>query len=100
KNLENLPKVAKPNLTNIKIFETQGCLACHNSGYKGRIGIYEMFRITQKIEEAILSYPSISVMRKLAIEEGMITLQQDGLLRVLEGITTVEEVKKVTGPIE
>ena len=100
KNFEKLAKEIKPDLNNIKTFEAKGCPACHNSGYKGRIGIYEMFRVTQKIEEAILSYPSISVMKKLAVEEGMITLQQDGLLRVVEGITTVEEVKKVTGPIE
>jgi len=100
KNLKSLPQEAKPDLTNIKIFKARGCSYCHNSGYKGRVGIYEMFQITKKIEEAILSFPSISRMRELAIGEGMITMQQDGLLRVLEGITTVKELERIMGPLE
>ncbi|MFH0987703.1 MAG: ATPase, T2SS/T4P/T4SS family [Patescibacteria group bacterium] len=100
KNLSNLSPEIVPSLNDIKFFQAQGCSECHNSGYKGRIGIYEMFQVTDKIEEAVLSYPSISKMKKLAIEEGMITIQQDGILRVLEGITTIAELETVTGPLE
>ena len=58
-----------------------------------------MFLISEKIEEAILSYPSVSKMRKIAIKDGMIEMQQDGILRVLEGMTTLEELQRITGLI-
>lgn len=100
KVLINVPSEIKPNLEKTDIFQAQGCSECYNTGYKGRIGIFEMFKMSPKIEEAILSSPSISIMRKIAIEEGMITLKQDGLIRVLEGLTTVEELERVVGPLE
>jgi len=100
KNLENLPENIKPNLEKIEIYKAKGCEKCYFTGYKGRIGIFEMFEVTPKIEEAILSYPSISKMRKVAIEEGMITMKQDCLLRVIEGVTTLEELERVTGRLE
>jgi type IV pilus assembly protein PilB len=100
KNLKNIPENYRPKLEDIKIPQAQGCLECHQSGYKGRIGIYEMFKITPKIEEVINSSPSISEMRKVIFEEGMISMQQDGLLRVIEGITTLKELERITGPIE
>ena len=99
-NIKNLPAEIRPKLEGIKIFQAQGCSKCQNTGYKGRVGIFEMFLISEKIEEAILSYPSVSKMRKIGIEEGMITIQQDGLLRVIEGMTTFEELQRVTGPLE
>lgn len=100
KNLQNLPEKIRPNLVKLTLLKAQGCSLCYESGYKGRIGIYEMFQVTPKIEEAILSFPSITMMRKLAIREGMITMQQDGLLRVIEKITTLEELQRITGPME
>lgn len=99
-NLQNLPEKIRPDLTKITFFRTQGCPKCYESGYRGRIGIYEMFQVTPKIEETILSFPSITMMRKLAIGEGMITMQQDGLLRVIEKVTTLEELERITGPLE
>lgn len=100
KNLQSLSAKVKPKLNNIRILKSQGCSECHNSGYKRRIGIYEMFQITSQTEETILSFPSISKMRELAVQEGMITIQQDGLLRVLERVTTIEELERITGPLE
>jgi len=90
----------KFDLENIEIFKAQGCPKCSNIGYKGRIGIFEMFEVSQKIKEIISSFPSTSKMREAAIEEGMITIQQDGLLRVLEGQTSLEEVERITGPLK
>jgi len=90
----------KFDLDNIEIFKAQGCPKCSNIGYKGRIGIFEMFEVSQKIKEIISSFPSTSKMREAAIEEGMITIQQDGLLRVLEGQTSLEEVERITGPLK
>jgi len=100
KELENLPSEIKPNLDNIEVFQAQGCLDCNNTGYRGRIGIYEMLKKTPRIEETIITVPSIPIMKKVAIEEGMITIKQDGILRILEGITTIEELERVLGPLE
>ncbi|HOK35385.1 MAG TPA: GspE/PulE family protein, partial [Candidatus Pacearchaeota archaeon] len=97
---ENLPSKIKPNLDNIEIFQANGCIECHNTGYRGRIGIFEMFKMSPRVEEIILTSPSISAMRKTIAEEGMINLKQDALLRVVEGITTVEELERVVGPLE
>ena len=99
KRIENLPPEIKPDLGKIVFLQAQGCSKCQNTGYKGRIGIFEMFLISEKIEEAILSYPSVSKMRKIAIGDGMIEIQQDGILRVTEGMTTLEELERITGLI-
>ncbi len=87
-------------IKNFEIPKAKGCKECYNTGYKGRIGIYEMFKVTPKIEEAIISSPSIFEMREVIIKEGMVTMQQDALLRVIEGFTTIEELERVTGPLE
>lgn len=109
KNLANFPIDYLPsiivdgkniNLSNLKVFKANGCEECYNTGYHGRVGIYEMFKITPTIGEVITTSPSIFEMRKAIINEGMITMQQDGLLRAIEGITTLEELERVTGPLE
>jgi type II secretory ATPase GspE/PulE/Tfp pilus assembly ATPase PilB-like protein len=100
KNIQNIPKEYLPDISKKTFFLPRGCKDCYFTGYRGRIGIYEMFEITPKLEEMINFSPSISQMRKALKEEGMITMQQDGLLRVLEGETSLEELQKVTGPLE
>jgi type IV pilus assembly protein PilB len=71
----------------------KGCEACNNMGYKGRIGMYEIFTMSKGIEEAILA-ASVSEYKiaELAAQEGMVTMAQDGLLKALDGLTSVEEV--------
>ena len=100
--LKNLPITAKkPKLSpELKLPLIQGCRDCNFTGYRGRIGIFEAFLIDEEMEQFILSSPSISALRKKAIQKGMITMHQDGLLKVLKGITTIEEVEKVTGEDE
>jgi len=78
-----------------KIPKAVGCPECNHTGYKGRIGIYEFFLVDEEMEIFILKQPSIEEMRKKAIEKGMIPMYQDGILKVLEGITTIEEVERV-----
>ncbi len=73
-----------------------GCPACNNTGYKGRIAVIETFAVTPKIEKVVLENLSLSALQKAAIEEGMTTMEQDGLLKVLDGITTIEEVWSAT----
>ncbi len=79
----------------IKLFKGKGDADCGNSGYYGRVGLFEVIPVTEKIGKLILERSSASDIQKQAIEEGMITLKQDGYLKVAEGITTVEEVLRV-----
>ncbi len=79
----------------VKFYKGKGCPDCGNSGYFGRVGIFEAMPVTEKIGKLILERASSSDIEKQAREEGMITLKQDGYLKVVEGITTVEEVLRV-----
>ncbi|MFY9457335.1 MAG: type II/IV secretion system protein [Candidatus Spechtbacterales bacterium] len=81
----------------LEVAEARGCKTCDNAGYKGRIGIYEILINTPLFERFILTNPSVTEIREYAKKNGMITLKQDGLLKVLEGITTIEEVERVAG---
>lgn len=90
-------EVAIPQIGNqTKIPKTKGCKDCNFTGYRGRIGIVEAFLIDDEMEEVILTSPSIVELRKLAIKKGMVLMRQDGFIKVLEGITTIEEVERVT----
>jgi len=80
---------------NIKFYKGKGDPDCANSGYYGRIGIFEVIPISEKIGKLILERASATEIEKMAKEEGMISLKQDGYLKVTEGITTVEEVLRV-----
>lgn len=77
------------------IKQIQGCEVCGNTGYFGRIAIYEVMPITEKISKLVVSKASASDIEKQAMEEGMLTMKQDGYVKVLEGTTTIEEVKRV-----
>lgn len=90
KNLlgELLPK----NQTEIKLTKGKGCVQCGNSGYLGRIGIYEVLPVSEKIARLILERSDAAKVEKQATSEGMITMKQDGFLKMLAGVTTMEEV--------
>jgi len=75
-----------------KLFKGKGCDKCGDSGYKGRIAVFEVLPVTDKIGKLILERQPSSVIEKTAIENGMITMKQDGYLKAVEGITTIEEV--------
>jgi type IV pilus assembly protein PilB len=74
----------------------QGCDTCNRTGYKGRVGLYEVLEVTDQMRELILTGASALDLRRKGIEEGMITLRQSGLLKVKEGVTTTEEVTRET----
>ncbi|MDO8667734.1 MAG: GspE/PulE family protein [bacterium] len=85
------------DFNNLKFFEGQGCEACQSLGFKGRIGIYEIIIMNEQMEKSILSGQSSEYdMRDNAKKNGMITMVQDGLLKALDGITSVEEVFRVS----
>jgi type IV pilus assembly protein PilB len=81
---------------NIKTYKGKGCDVCNGTGFKGRVGLYEVMEITDELRELIIIGASAIELRKKAIELGMITLRQSGLYKLREGITTIEEVVKET----
>ena len=81
---------------NASFKEGKGCVDCNNTGYKGRLGVYEVMTISAKIRDLILDRSSVSAMKKQAMTDGMLTLRADGLLKLKNGITTAEEVLKET----
>ena len=79
----------------VKLYKGKGCSECGDSGYTGRIGIFEVLPITDKVAKLVLEHPDSGSIEKEAIAEGMITMKQDGYLKVLQGVTTIEEVIRV-----
>ena len=73
-----------------------GCEKCNNTGYKGRVGLYEVMEVTDELRELVLVGASALELRRKAIDEGMITLRQSGLIKVKAGFTTIEEVARET----
>lgn len=80
-----------------EIYYPQKCKECNLTGYKDRIGVYEIMIVDSELEKLIISSPSITDIRNFALKKGMITMIQDGFLKVLDGITSVEEVMRVIG---
>jgi type II secretory ATPase GspE/PulE/Tfp pilus assembly ATPase PilB-like protein len=80
---------------NFTLWKGEGDPECNNSGYYGRVGIFEVLPVTEKISRLILERSASPDIEKQAREEGMVTLKQDGLFKVIEGATTVEEVLRV-----
>lgn len=83
------------NLPQVNIYRGKGCQECGSSGYLGRVGIFEVMPVSEKIAQLILQHPDSATIEKQAILEGMITMKQDGYIKVLKGTTTVEEVIRV-----
>src|SRR5687767_2383901 len=80
----------------VKPKKGKGCEKCNKTGYKGRVGLYEVMEITDELRELILVGASALELRRKAIEEGMITLRGSGLRKITEGVTTIEEVLRET----
>ena len=85
-----------PGMTS-RWMEAVGCTHCMNTGYRGRLGIYEMVPVSEAMQHLIVSGASVNDMKKLAREEGHRFLRDDGLLKAWQGLTTVEEVLRVAG---
>jgi len=73
----------------------KGCSKCNNTGYRGRIGIFELLKVTPEIQAKILSGASSNEIEQLAVSQGMTTLAQDGIAKVSAGITTLDELLRV-----
>jgi type IV pilus assembly protein PilB len=82
--------------SDVKVFKGAGCPACNGTGYKGRVGLYEVMEITDELRELILVGASGLELRRKAIEEGMLSLRLSGIEKIRQGMTTVEEVVRET----
>jgi len=87
---------SKEEAKTVKVYKGQGCDYCNDTGYKGRIALYEVMPISEKLRMMILEGASADELRVEAIKEGMSTLRMSGLKKIKEGITTIEEVMNVT----
>jgi type II secretory ATPase GspE/PulE/Tfp pilus assembly ATPase PilB-like protein len=80
-----------------RLYRPKGCPKCNNLGYKGRIGIFEVLTINEEIEKLIMELASETELTVACLESGMITMLHDGILKAISGITSIDEVKRVTG---
>lgn len=94
--IKTLPLNLQPKGDKLTFYKGQGCSQCHKSGYSGRLGIFETLLVSEPIKQLALKRVSASELTEQAIKEGMITLKQDGVLKALAGVTTLEEVWRVT----
>ncbi len=85
-----------PEDANRQVYRGKGCAKCHHTGYKGRCGIFELLLMNREMKHLILQTANSHEIKDLAIKNGMITLRQDGAMKVFEGITTIEEVYRVS----
>jgi type IV pilus assembly protein PilB len=83
-------------LDTVKVFRGAGCKACGGSGYKGRVGLYEVMEITPEIKDAIITNATSAELKDIAVANGMITLRRSGLQKVRDEVTTIEEVVRET----
>jgi type IV pilus assembly protein PilB len=84
-------KVPEP----LYIFEAKGCGKCNFKGYSGRIGVFELIEMTDKLAEIIIRLPAKTKILEEARRQGMVSMKEDGVLKVLEGITSIEEIMRV-----
>jgi type IV pilus assembly protein PilB len=88
--------IAPDEVKSFSVYKGKGCPICNNTGYKGRIGLYEVMPMKEEVKELILSRASTSEIKKEAMRLGMKTLRQSGIVKIKEGVTTVEEVLRST----
>jgi len=88
--------VSPDEAKNFNVFKGKGCAICSGTGYKGRVGLYEVMTMKEEVKELVLSRSSTSEIKKEAIRLGMKTLRQSGIHKVKEGLTTIEEVLRAT----
>ena len=99
KEIKNLPSQVRKDVkmkTPLKIWEAKGCKKCNNSGFSGRIGLFEILSMTAQLVDIISKQPSEEEILKEAKRQEMITMRQDGVLKVLNSITTIEEIIRAT----
>ncbi len=96
--IERMPEAQREELKGkpLEFFHGKGCDKCAGKGYKGRIGVFEVLNVSEEIRELVLKRSSGASITEVAVKQGMVTMVQDGIIKVLNGLTTLEEVWRVT----
>ena len=100
KVLEEMRRIYPDRMEGAEFYEGRGCPVCNYSKYRGRCAISEVMMMTDPIRAMVVGRQPANLIKDQAMKEGMVTLRQDGWLRVLEGRTSVEEVLRVAGRLE
>jgi type IV pilus assembly protein PilB len=90
--------VTPERLDEYQVYRGKGCGTCNNTGYKGRIGLYEIMFFNDEIGEFVLNGASTLELKREAVRQGMKTLRMSGIEKIGEGMTSIEEVVRVTAP--
>ena len=90
------PRPGSGSATDVEAYEPVGCARCNSSGYRGRVGIYSVMTLSERIKEMTVAAAPEAEIAAVAREEGMLTLREDGLAKVRGGLTSLEEVLRVT----
>jgi type IV pilus assembly protein PilB len=90
---KNIPNVGDDKIT---LYRGKGCEKCQKTGYSGRVGIFEVFSVTDSMEKLLVTHATSADIQKQAEADGMVTMRQDGFMKALEGLTTIEEVVSKT----
>lgn len=99
--IKKLPaRVDQNQYQEIKLFQAKGCEKCGGLGYKGRVGIFELLLVGKELEKVIDQEVVGAEIKKIAIANGMVAMQQDGILKAISGSTTFDEIERITGPVE
>jgi type IV pilus assembly protein PilB len=97
KPLEEMAEfLSMQGLPNDMVWASRGCDKCRKTGFSGRVGIYELLSVDDQLRDIIARNPNVAEFRRLCVERGMVTLRNDGLRKVAKGLTTVQEVLRVT----
>lgn len=95
-NVKNLPTVYKREVSHdFKVWKGTGCDACNFTGYKGRVGVYEAFLVDDEFERFLLNSPAEADIKQMAMKQGMLTMFQDGILKILDGVTSLDELQRI-----
>jgi type IV pilus assembly protein PilB len=86
----------KSELPNVKAVLGKGCDRCGGTGYRGRVGVFEIMEISENLRDRIIHGAQVTELRSVAIEEGMSTLRMSGLMKVRDGVTTLDEIVRET----
>jgi len=88
--------LGRHGITVSKVMHGKGCQKCRETGYSGRVGLYELLLLDDFLRDSVARNPNVTEFRKICTERGMVTLREDGFKKVAAGQTTVEEILRVT----
>jgi type IV pilus assembly protein PilB len=91
--------LAEHGLEGAQVYDAVGCSRCGGTGYRGRLGVYEVMPVSERIRALILERASVDAMVGVAVSEGMRRLRDDGLEKVREGVTSIAEVERMTSSL-